>query len=240
MTGSSGPRRRILILDYSVDRSETELVRKYTGSNDSVSSRFIDSEESIPEESEIAAFSHVIHTGSSLSIMEAAPFSERAGEVIRFCAGIGIPQMGICYGYQLICLAFCGGDSVQRSPEGLEAGWRSVSFTGEAQTIPGTGSSEIVWQSHFDEVAILPPGSIIVATSEHCRIQAFLNDDLLLFGTQFHPEFDRDDGNLQFQHDRKLLEANGYDADLIISSGPTVDAGRVFIGFFLDYFRRGD
>jgi len=240
MTGFCGPRRRVLILDYSVDRSETALVRKYTGPNDSVSSLFIDSAESIPPESEIAAFSHVIHTGSSLSIMEAAPFSERAEEVIRFCAGIGIAQMGICYGHQLICRAFCGGDSVQRSPEGLEAGWRSISFTGEAPPIPGTGSSEIVWQSHFDEVAILPSGSIIVATSKHSRIQAFIDDNLLLFGTQFHPEFDRDDGNLQFQHDRELLEVNGYDADLITSSGPTVDAGRVFIGFFLDYWRRGD
>lgn len=240
MAGFCGPRRRILILDYSVDRSETALVRKYTGSRDSVSSRFIDSEESIPRNSEIAAFSHVIHTGSSLSITEVARFSERAGEVIRFCAGIGIAQMGICYGHQLICRAFCGDDSVRRSPEGLEAGWRSISFAGEVQIIPGTGSSETVWQSHFDEVAILPSGSIIVATSEHSRIQAFVNDDLLLFGTQFHPEFDRDDGNLQFKHDRRLLEDNGYDVDLITSSGPTVDAGRVFIGFFLDYWRRGD
>jgi GMP synthase (glutamine-hydrolysing) len=172
--------------------------------------------------------------------MEVAPFSERAGEMIRFCAGIGIAQMGICYGHQLICLAFCGRGSVLRSPEGLEAGWRSISFTGEAPPIPGTGSSEMVWQSHFDEVAILPSGSIIVAASEHSRIQAFMNEDLLLFGTQFHPEFDRDDGNLQFQHDRELLEVNGYDVNLIISSGPTVDAGRVFIGFFLDYFRRSD
>jgi GMP synthase (glutamine-hydrolysing) len=227
---------RILILDYSVDRSETALVQKYLRASDDITALFIEIDDSFPADLPAEGYTHVIHTGSSLSITVPAPFSGAALSLCKAFAEHGTAQMGICYGHQLICLAFCGYGAIRRCPAGLEAGWENVRFTGEGPSIPGTGESEKIWQSHFDEVVVLPPGSVVMAENGHSGIQAFFNRELRLFGTQFHPEFDRDDGNRQFLHDRDLLEASGLDADRIISGGPTVDCGSVFIGFFLDWF----
>jgi GMP synthase (glutamine-hydrolysing) len=228
--------RRILILDYSVDRSETALVRKYVSPDDPTTAVFVDREESLSTALLSEGYTHVIHTGSALSIVEPAPFTEMALSLIRGFPATGAAQMGICYGSQLVCLAFCGKESVRRSPRGLEAGWGVVEFTGDGPPIPGTGSQETVWQSHFDEVLALPRGSVVMARGDHTRIQAFLSEDLMLFGTQFHPEFDREDGNRQFLHDRKLLESNRLDVDVVIKGGPSLDTGATFIGFFLDHF----
>lgn len=228
--------RKILILDYSVDRSETPLVRKYISADDSHAAVFVDREDSLSEDLLDQGYTHVIHTGSALSIVERAPFTETALSLIRDFPATGAAQMGICYGCQLVCLAFGGKESVRRSPLGLEVGWGAVEFTGDGPHIPGTSSREIVWQSHFDEVVALPSGSQVMAKGDHTTIQAFVNEDLMLFGTQFHPEFDREDGNTQFLRDRALLESNGYDVDAVVREGPSLDTGATFIGFFLDYF----
>jgi GMP synthase (glutamine-hydrolysing) len=232
----TSPERRILILDYSVDRSETALVRKYLAPGDFHTAVFVDRKDSLPREMLADGYTHVIHTGSALSIVKPAPFTQAALSLIRDFPGTGAAQMGICYGCQLVCLAFCGEESVRRSPLGLEVGWEAVELTGEGPPIPGTGSRETVWQSHFDEVVALPRGSQVVARGDHTAIQAFFNEDLMLFGTQFHPEFDRVDGNKQFLRDRKFLESNRRDVDAMVQGGPSLDTGATFIGFFLEYF----
>jgi len=228
--------RRVLILDYSVDRSETALVRKYVAPDDFQAAVFVDREDSLSRGMLAEGYTHVIHSGSALSIVEPAPFTEAALSLIRDFQGTGAAQMGICYGCQLVCLAFCGKESVRRSPLGLEVGWEAVELTGEGPRVFGTTSREIVWQSHFDEVVALPRGSLVVARGDHTNIQAFVNEELKLFGTQFHPEFDREDGNEQFLRERKLLESNGYDVDAIVQGGPSLDTGATFIGFFLEHF----
>jgi GMP synthase (glutamine-hydrolysing) len=226
----------LLILDYSVDRSETALVRKYVPAGARCESIFIETDDSFPPGLLSSGYTHVIHTGSSLSITNPAPFLETALSLCRAFTERGVAQMGICYGHQLICLAFCGEEAVRCCPDGLEAGWESVEFLDRGPVIPGVGKSEVVWQSHFDEAVEIPPDCDVIATSDHSRIQAFYGHELKLFGVQFHPEFDREDGNVQFLHDRDLMEANGYDADVMVEGGPSLDCGKTFIGFFLDHF----
>jgi GMP synthase (glutamine-hydrolysing) len=229
-------RRNILILDYSVDRSETGLILKYVPSSDDCDSYFIETDDSFPPGLLSSGYTHVIHTGSSLSITQDAPFLETALSLCRAFSERQAAQMGICYGHQLMCMAFRGGSAVRRCPGGLEAGWNEVEFLDHGPVIPGVGKTERVWQSHFDEAVELPSGSDLIATSGHSRIQGFYGYELRLFGVQFHPEFDRDDGNGQFLHDRDLMEANGYDVDSMAAGGPSLDTGSTFIGFFLDHF----
>jgi len=168
--------------------------------------------------------------------METAPFSERAFHYIRSLTDRRIPQMGICYGHQLICRALLGPRAVRRSPLGLEAGWCKVSFQDGPLRIRGLSESETLWQHHFDEVVEVPAGSRIIATNSHSRIQSYINTELCLFGTQFHPEYDREKGNAFFLEDRALLEAHQYHVDEIIRQGPSVESGRIFLDFFLNYF----
>ena len=229
--------KKILILDYSVDRSEASVIKRWLPTDSFVSSLFIDTEESFPDDLVEDDFSHVIHTGSSLSITETAPFTKKAVNYIQNTRDKGVWQMGICYGHQLVCRALVGKHAVRSSPSGLEAGWRRVTFVNNSMKILGVGENEIVWQHHFDEVTELPEGSELLVTNSHSRIQAFINYEQRLFGTQFHPEFDEDTGNGIFLKDRELLKKNNYDVDDIIKQAPSFEVGKVFFGFFLEQNR---
>jgi GMP synthase (glutamine-hydrolysing) len=95
--------KKILILDYSVDRSETSLIKRWLPIDSYASSLFIDTEESFPDDLINEDFTHVIHTGSALSITATAPFTSKAVNYIQKIRDKGVSQMGICYGHQLIC-----------------------------------------------------------------------------------------------------------------------------------------
>jgi len=224
--------KKILILDYSTDRSETSNIKRWLPLESYVSSLFIDSEASFPSDLIKDDFTHVIHTGSALSITEPAPFTDKAVKYIQDCRKKGISQMGICYGHQLVCRALLGKHVVRASPQGFEAGWCLVAFTRKAMDLFPVKENETVWQHHFDEVTQLPEGSEILATNPHTKFQSFINWDQRLLGTQFHPEFDKETGNKVFLEDRELLEKNKYDVDAIIRKGPSLEWGRVFFDFF--------
>jgi hypothetical protein len=70
-------------------------------------------------------------------------------------------------------------------------------------------------------------------------VQAFVDENRRLFGCQFHPEFDRDAGNLQFSSDRGLLSRNGLDWEEIVSGGPDPVTDGRFFRFFLERTWRG-
>lgn len=226
--------KNILILDYSTDRSETPAIKRWLPADAMVSAFFIDTRASFPDDLIDRGFTHVVHTGSALSITKPAPFTQKAVTFIRNARDTGVVQMGICYGHQLVCRALVGKHSVRSSPNGLEAGWGAVRFKEKGMNTLGVKQSEVVWQHHFDEVTELPEGSELLATNEHTEIQAYVNYEQRLFGTQFHPEFDRETGNHLYQEDRNLLEKNNYNVDEILKGGPSIEAGKIFFGFFLD------
>ncbi len=230
--------KKILILDYSVDKSEAAAIKRWLPVDSTVSSLFIDTEESFPDDLVDQDFTHVIHTGSSLSITETAPFTAKAVNYIQKIRDKGVLQWGICYGHQLVCQALVGKHAVRSSPNGLEAGWREVAFVNHSTNILGVGEREVVWQYHFDEVTALPEGSELLATSAHSKIQACVNYDQRLLGTQFHPEFDRESGNKIFLKDRALLEKHTYNVDDMLQQGPSFEVGTVFFDFFLAQITR--
>ncbi|MFL7871816.1 MAG: type 1 glutamine amidotransferase, partial [Anaerolineales bacterium] len=181
----------------------------------------------------VKGFTHIIHTGSALSITEPAPFTQKAVAFINQAKDKGLAQMGICYGHQLVCLALVGKQAVRSSPNGLEAGWGEVSFTEEATNCLGVREVETVWQHHFDEATELPEGSHLLATNPHTEIQAYVNLEQRLLGTQFHPEFDRESGNGIYLKDRDLLEKHQLNVDEMIKGNPSFESGKVFFGYFL-------
>jgi GMP synthase (glutamine-hydrolysing) len=224
--------KNILILDYSTDRLETPNIKRWLPTDVQVTALFIDTAASFPDDLLNGGFTHVIHTGSALSINRPSPFTEKAVAYVRNARKAKIAQMGICYGHQLVCRALVGKSAVRSSPNGLEAGWGPVRFDKNAMNILGVRESEVVWQHHFDEVTEIPPGSELLATNAHTQIQAYVNYEQRLFGTQFHPEFDRENGNQIYLDDRELLEKNGYDVDEMVKGGPSLNTGKVFFGFF--------
>ena len=224
---------KILILDYSTAKVATSELKRWLPANAIVSSLFIDTEESFPDDLIEKDFTHVIHSGSELSIEKTAPFTKKALTYIRNIRDKGVPQFGICYGHQLVCLALVGKQAVRSSPNALEAGWKKVTFSDQAQNILGVGENEVVLEFHFDEVIELPDGSELLATNAHTRIQAYINYEQKLLGIQFHPEFDKESGNKMFVKGKELLKKNNRNVNEIITKGPSIDAGKIFFDFFL-------
>jgi|SaaInlLV_10m_DNA_2_1039722.scaffolds.fasta_scaffold25123_2 GMP synthase-like glutamine amidotransferase len=223
----------ILILDYSVSKMETPAIKKWLPADANVLSLFIDTEESFPNDLLERGFTHVIHSGSELSITDTSPFTNKAISYINNIRDKGIAQFGICYGHQLISRALVGKQSVRSSPKGVEAGWDPISFNDRAMKIFEIRKCEVVWQYHFDEVIEMPEGSKLLATNPHTKIQAYVNYEQNLLGTQFHPEFDKETGDKLFLDDREQLESKNYNVDEMITKGPSCDTGKIFFDVFL-------
>ena len=102
-----------------------------------------------------------------------------------FAADCGRPVLGICAGMQL--LAQCLGGAVGHAAE-AERGFLSVDITDGDGLFRGLPEQVTVYQSHTDEITVLPEEFRVLATSPQSRIQAIAADPLRFWGTQFHPE----------------------------------------------------
>ncbi len=226
-------RTSVLILDYSTDKTEAPCIRRYLPQGISTEI-YVYFDEPIPD---LKTYTHIIHTGSSLSICRDADFYPEVEKVIHKCIDLGMAQMGICYGHQLICRALCGSSAVRNCVNGLEVGWNTVELCNGFE-IDGIERECRVFESHFDEVVMLPEGSEITMTNQHSEIQAFVNKPLNLFGVQFHPEFDLHVGNDLIEDCRKLFEEHGIDVNAVLKGSPSIDAGKVFFSYFMRSFDR--
>ena len=83
-----------------------------------------------------------------------------------------------------------------------ECGAATISLVGGGGPLfAGTPEQQTVWESHNDEVTVIPPGFSVVAHSESCEVQGMQNEDLDRFGLQFHPEVnDTEHGSTIFEN----------------------------------------
>ena len=101
---------------------------------------------------------------------------------------LDIPILGICAGHQFMA-GFYGGEAAPApAPEFGAAEIKLID--GGGLIFDGTPETQQVWESHNDEVTIVPPSFRITASSESCEVQAMENDAGDRFGLQFHPEVD--------------------------------------------------
>jgi GMP synthase (glutamine-hydrolysing) len=96
-----------------------------------------------------------------------------------------IPVLGICYGHHLISYDLGGKIEPRKNKE---YGRTELEIIHPDVLLENLGNKEIVWMSHGDQVEELPKGFAILAKTEICPIAAYANDDLKLYGVQFHPE----------------------------------------------------
>ncbi len=101
---------------------------------------------------------------------------------------LGLPVLGICYGMQLMTDVL--GGEVRRSGH-REFGHAlvTVSGNGDAPTLFREIPAELrVWASHGDDVAAVPPGFTVAATSATAPIAAMEAPGRSLYALLFHPE----------------------------------------------------
>jgi len=107
----------------------------------------------------------------------------RLGEVVR---GYDGPVLGICAGMQLQA-TFAGG-TVAKARGGSEEGYRTIDVLEGDGLLEGLSRRATVYQHHTDEIAVLPDGFEVLATSPECPVQAIVDRGRSWWGTQFHPE----------------------------------------------------
>ncbi|MFS2028740.1 MULTISPECIES: glutamine-hydrolyzing GMP synthase [unclassified Curtobacterium] len=99
---------------------------------------------------------------------------------------LGVPVLGICYGFQAMATALGG----EVANTGLrEYGATDVTLSPGTSTLLGDQpDSQVTWMSHGDSVAKAPEGFEVLASSASTPVAAFASDERKLYGVQWHPE----------------------------------------------------
>jgi len=111
--------------------------------------------------------------------------AEAMGRNGEYLDQLRVPILGICAGHQFMALHFGGKAAPAKHPE---FGKAQVTVTEKDVLFDGLPETFEVWESHNDEVSVVPPGFANLARSESCACQAMRAADRPLFGLQFHPE----------------------------------------------------
>ena len=99
---------------------------------------------------------------------------------------LGIPTMGICYGFQIMAQQL-GGEVAKTG--GREYGSTQIHRAGPASVfLDGQPDEQTAWMSHGDSVVRAPEGFEVLASSEATPVAAFASDERKLYGVQWHPE----------------------------------------------------
>jgi GMP synthase (glutamine-hydrolysing) len=99
-----------------------------------------------------------------------------------------IPVLAICVGLHFMSLYYGGEAGPAPVPE---FGRTEIEVLEEDILLKGVPERFIAWESHNDEVKVLPDGFRSIARSESCAVQAVAHDSKPWFGTQFHPEVEQ-------------------------------------------------
>jgi GMP synthase (glutamine-hydrolysing) len=95
--------------------------------------------------------------------------------------------LGICAGAQVMGLHYGGALAPAKAPEFGKTTLRLLDESG-GRILAGFPKESVVWESHNDEVARVPPGFRVLARSDNCSMQAMEHETLPRYALQFHPE----------------------------------------------------
>lgn len=121
-------------------------------------------------------------------ILSGGPASVYAEDAPAFDVNIlklGIPVLGICYGFQTMAQGL--GGKVERTGTS-EFGRTPLRVVSESILFAGIPEHLNVWMSHGDSVSEPPVGFSVIASSQGAPIGAFENLEMRCAGVQFHPE----------------------------------------------------
>ena len=110
----------------------------------------------------------------------------KLGNCSEYLEKADFPVLGICAGHQFMGRFFGGKVEPSKAPE---FGKIELILLKENDVLfDGVANKSIVWESHNDEVTLLPNEFELLAESENCKIQAIRHKKKPFYGLQFHPE----------------------------------------------------
>jgi len=98
---------------------------------------------------------------------------------------LGIPVLGICYGFQTLANAL--GGRVDKTGK-REYGATELTVKSGGEILAGQPAEQICWMSHGDQVMQAPAGFEVLASTETTPVAAFANSEKKIYGVQWHPE----------------------------------------------------
>ncbi|GAA0035157.1 glutamine-hydrolyzing GMP synthase [Brevibacterium metallidurans] len=110
---------------------------------------------------------------------------------------LGVPTMGICYGFQLMSTSL--GGRVAKTDK-REYGSTPVSVADQGALLAETPDAYTVWMSHGDSVAEAPADFTVLASTPDTPVAAFEHAERRFAGVQWHPEV------LHSENGQKILE----------------------------------
>lgn len=117
-------------------------------------------------------------TGSKHGAYEALAFIPPLEDFIRAAYDADVPQVGICFGHQIIAQAL--GGRVEKYADGWSVGAVDYDMGGDALSL-------VAW--HQDQVVEKPEAARVLSSTAFCQYAALVYGDRA-FTMQPHPEFD--------------------------------------------------
>ncbi|MFN3608851.1 MAG: type 1 glutamine amidotransferase [Hyphomonas sp.] len=144
--------------------------------------------EALPDPASLEA---VLYTGSPAGVYNDEPWIAPLMAFIRAGAQARRPQVGICFGHQIMAEAL--GGKVTKS----DKGWGVGAHTYKINALPGwqggAGPAQMrVGVSHQDQVVVRPAGADVIAQSDFTEFAGLAYKGFPAISFQCHPEFEPD------------------------------------------------
>jgi GMP synthase (glutamine-hydrolysing) len=123
--------------------------------------------------------------GIILSGGPASIYSAGAPRVDKGIFDLGIPILGICYGFQYMVDSL-GGKVI--GSDKREYGFAELLVKSSKGIFAGVDKKTQCWMSHGDRIELLPPGFAVTATTGNTPVAAAEDAKRHFYGLQFHPE----------------------------------------------------
>ena len=162
------------------------------------------------------------------------------GPVLDEVLSRDLPFLGVCYGVGTL-VARAGGTVDGTYAENTSAARVSLTEAGRQDPLlrhlPATFESYV---GHKEACTALPPGAVVLATSEACPVQ-MLRIGANQYVTQFHPEMDRDAlvTRIEVYRHAGYFPADAADAVIERVSHADVGASHAVVRAFVDRYRDG-
>ena len=147
---------------------------------------------------EASIYSEIVpHTITAAEIREKAPaaiilsggpssvYESGSPQLDPEILALGIPTLGICYGFQVLAQAL-GGKVDQTGKR--EYGATDLEVKSAGILLGNQPNVQVCWMSHGDQVVAAPAGFEVLASTATTPVAAFESREKKIFGVQWHPE----------------------------------------------------